>query len=78
MPLPLTPAQCRAARNVLSWTLDDLAHAAGISIFTVRDFEGAKRTPDRPTLVLMRRAFEGAGVKFCERSGDVRLASGRC
>lgn len=71
----LTPAQCRAARDILGWTMEDLAHAAGVSIFTIRSFEGAKRAPDPPTLTLMRRAFEGAGVEFCRR-GEVRLANG--
>jgi hypothetical protein len=55
--------------------MEDLAHAAGVSIFTIRSFEGAKRAPDPPTLTLMRRAFEGAGVEFCRR-GEVRLANG--
>jgi len=77
MLLPLTPAQCRAARDILNWTLEDLAHSAGVSIFTVRDFESAKRTPDQHTLRLMRRAFEGAGVEFSARDEGVRLAGGR-
>jgi transcriptional regulator with XRE-family HTH domain len=76
----LSAVQCRAARDLLGWTLEDLAHAAGVSIFTVRDFERDKRIPDTQTLTLMRRAFEGAGIEFgpAER-GDagVRLANTR-
>jgi transcriptional regulator with XRE-family HTH domain len=72
--MPLTSAQCRAARHVLGWTQEDLADAAGLSIFTVRAFERDNQPPDRPTLALMRRAFEGAGVEFREQ---VRLADKR-
>lgn len=78
--MALTPAQCRAAREILDWTQDDLAHAAGVSIFTLRDFEDGRRTPDAPTLALLRRAFEGAGLEFgqSERGmADVRLAGRR-
>ena len=64
--MPLTSAQSRAARHILGWTQEDLADAAGLSIFTVRAFEREKRAPDRPTLALMRRAFEGAGIEFRE------------
>lgn len=73
--MPLTPAQSRSAREMLDWTLEDLAHAAGVSIFTLRSFEDAKRAPDRPTLTLIRRAFEGAGVEFSKRGESVRLTN---
>jgi hypothetical protein len=78
--MPLTSTQCRAARDILGWTLEDLAHAAGLSIFTVRDFEDERRTPDQPTLVLMQRAFEGAGIEFgagAPGTEGVRLAGQR-
>jgi transcriptional regulator with XRE-family HTH domain len=68
--MPLTPAQSRAARNLLGWTQEDLADAAGLSIFTVRAFERDRRALDRPSLALMRRAFEGAGIEFPGREGD--------
>jgi transcriptional regulator with XRE-family HTH domain len=72
--MPLTSAQCRAARHILGWTQEDLADAAGLSIFTVRAFERDEHPPDRPTLALMRRAFEGAGIEF---RGEERLADKR-
>ena len=59
----LTSEQSRAARDLLRWTQEDLADAAGVSIFTVRDFERG-RTPDSSTLAVLRRAFEGAGIDF--------------
>jgi transcriptional regulator with XRE-family HTH domain len=74
--MPLTPVQSRAARTILGWTQQDLADAAGLSIFMVRAFERDKRTLDQPSLASMRRAFEGAGVEFPER-GSVRLAGKR-
>jgi DNA-binding XRE family transcriptional regulator len=74
----MTPAQCRAARELLGWTADDLANAAGVSAFTIRNFEQGRPAPDSTTMTLMQRAFEGAGVRFQEPMGDdpgVRLAN---
>jgi DNA-binding transcriptional regulator YiaG len=78
--MALTPAQCRAAREILDWTQDDLAHAAGVSIFTLRDFEDGKPIPDGRLLALLRRAFEGAGLEFRQSERgmiDVRLVGKR-
>jgi transcriptional regulator with XRE-family HTH domain len=60
----MTAAQCRAARELLGWTREDLARAAGLSIFTIRSFEQSQSTPEPATTTLIQRAFEGAGVRF--------------
>jgi ribosome-binding protein aMBF1 (putative translation factor) len=76
----MTAAQCRAARDLLGWTPDDLARAAGVSVFTIRSFEQDRTMPDASVMTLMQRTFEGAGVRFHAPEGDdpgVRLASGR-
>jgi DNA-binding XRE family transcriptional regulator len=76
----MTPAQCRSARDLLGWTADDLARAAGVSVFTIRNFEQDRSTPDSTARTLMQRAFEGAGVRFQPPEDDdlgVRLTSGR-
>jgi hypothetical protein len=76
----MTPTQCRAARGLLEWSVGDLARAAGVSIITVRKFESGKGSgaSARATVDLMRRALEGAGVRFSRSEGGeggVRLAS---
>ena len=71
----MTPAQCHSARNLLDWSPEDLARAAGVSVITVRSFEAARTMDDQGAPVLMQRALEGAGVSF---DGDgVRLGSRR-
>jgi DNA-binding XRE family transcriptional regulator len=60
----MTPSQCRAAREMLGWTPEDLARAAGVGVFTVRNFETEKSVPEPETMTSMQRAFEGAGIQF--------------
>ena len=61
--------QCRAARALLDWTQDQLAEAAGVGVSTVKLFEAGKRQPMRQNLEAMRRALEGAGVRFIGDTG---------
>lgn len=65
----VTPAQCRAARGLLDWSQQDLAVDAGIGIVTVRQVEAGVTEPRRATLVVLRQAFERAGVEFIEENG---------
>ena len=60
----MTPTQCLAAREMLGWTAEDLARAAGVSVFTVRNFETEKSVPEPEIMTSMQRAFEGAGIQF--------------
>jgi transcriptional regulator with XRE-family HTH domain len=70
----ISPAQCRAARGLLDWTQSELAEKAGIGVVTVRQFEGGKTAPLYATLVVLRSAFEAAGVEFLNGDGPgVRL-----
>jgi DNA-binding transcriptional regulator YiaG len=66
----MTPAQCRAARKLLDWSPADLARAAGVSVITVRNFEAGKVGGTRLALTLMKRALEGAGVRFSTAEND--------
>ena len=67
----ISPAQCRAARTLLSWSLAKLAAAAGVSEATVDDFE-VEREPDPTAATAIERAFEEIGVEFLPQD-DVRL-----
>ena len=65
----LTPAQCRAARGLISWSQQDLARAARIGIVTVHQLEVGVSQPRRATLDVIRRAFESAGIEFIDENG---------
>jgi transcriptional regulator with XRE-family HTH domain len=60
----ITAAQCRAARALLRWSQQMLADKSRASIVTIQNFEGEKTAPHAGTLVLLRRAFEAAGIEF--------------
>jgi transcriptional regulator with XRE-family HTH domain len=70
--MTLTGSQVREARELLGWTLLDLAFRARVGDTTILTFEAARR-PVRPEKVeAMRRTLEAAGVAFDE-DGAVRL-----
>ena len=65
----MSPAQCLAARTLLDWTSADLARAAGVSVITVRKFEAGTLVSGRLAPTLMKRALEGAGIRFSIAEG---------
>lgn len=65
----ISPAQCRAARGLLSWTQADLAKAASVGVVTVRQFEGESGTPRPATLTVLQQALEAAGLEFIPENG---------
>jgi transcriptional regulator with XRE-family HTH domain len=73
MPQPdFTAAQCRAARALLRWSQQTLADRSRVSIVTIQNFETEKTAPYAGTLLLLRQAFEAAGVEFIpEDNGGV-------
>lgn len=72
----LTPAQCRAARGFLNWTLADLAAASGLSRASLNSFEGGNGNPKTETLARVRTALEKQGVEFTDEPG-VRMKGQR-
>jgi transcriptional regulator with XRE-family HTH domain len=77
--MPLTPAQCRAARGLLDWTQDELAEHAGVSRGTVRGFEAGHHELRKASAAEIRAALEAGGVVFLDaeegRGPGVCLAS---
>jgi predicted transcriptional regulator len=69
---PITPEQCRRAREVLDWTPFDLAVQADVTMTAVLHFENGRGKPVASRIAALRRAFEGAGVAFLA-DGSVRL-----
>jgi transcriptional regulator with XRE-family HTH domain len=68
----ISPAQCRAARTLLSWSVAKLAAAATVSESMIDDFELERRALDTATREAIQRAFEEVGVAFLP-GDDARL-----
>jgi transcriptional regulator with XRE-family HTH domain len=62
--MPLSPAQCRAARAFLNWSQEDLVRASRITKKTIADFERGATNPRPNTLAQIAAALEAAGIEF--------------
>ncbi len=60
----LHPAQCRAARALLSWSQAELAERAGVAKQTLADFERGARSPYPRTLADIKKVLEAEGIEF--------------
>jgi ribosome-binding protein aMBF1 (putative translation factor) len=67
----ITATQCRAARAILGWSVKGLAAKARLSPNTVVRFENEIGTSNATTQVVLKQAFEAAGVRFTEDGGIV-------
>lgn len=66
-----SPAQIRGARAMLDWSMMDLARAAGLSISTVKRFEGSDgRYVSDEAIAMMQDAAETEGVRFLSDDGS--------
>ena len=67
----ISPAQVRAARAMLDWSMMDLAKAAGVSISTVKRFDDETAAlVTAETVSLMQDALETQGVRFLADDGN--------
>lgn len=64
--LSITSELIRAARALLRWSQVDLAHAAGISLPTVKRLEAVPGilAAQSSTVSALRRALEDGGIEF--------------
>jgi transcriptional regulator with XRE-family HTH domain len=62
----MTPAQCRAARELLGMTQFELAGLAAIPMALIADFELGIRKLRAAELVALQRTLERAGVEFID------------
>ena len=77
--MPITPAQCRAARGLVDMDQGTLADGAMVTPGVIIDFEKGRRVPMRNNLAAIQRVLEEAGVEFT--NGDapgvrLRIRSG--
>lgn len=67
----ISPAQFRAARAMLNWSLMELAGAAGVSVSAVHGLEGRyPRLVPPGSVGAIRVALETAGVRFLKTEDD--------
>lgn len=67
----ILPAQIRAARAMLDWSMTDLAKAARVSVSTVKRVEdGGPQLVSAGTVSLIRDALETEGVRFLNDDGN--------
>jgi transcriptional regulator with XRE-family HTH domain len=57
--------QCRAARALLDWTLQDLARESGVAVDTIRRLEKGETLHERTNWAL-REALQKAGITFLD------------
>jgi len=65
----ISSGQIKAARALLDWSQEDLAHASGLSIATVRKLELGHMSPRHSTTRVIRQSIEDAGLEFIEPDG---------
>jgi transcriptional regulator with XRE-family HTH domain len=73
----MTPAQCRAARELLDWTQIKLAGASGIAVATVIRLErNGKPMVAEASVQAVQRALETADIEFINENGvGVKLSA---
>lgn len=69
----LTATQCKMARALLGWHMNDLAKYASVSVGTIADFENGRDMPIPATQKALRQALEEAGVRFTENKADFKM-----
>ena len=65
----MTPAQCRAARALISLSQDALATASGVAKRTIASFESGTAQPYPRTIAALRSTLEAGGVIFIDENG---------
>lgn len=68
MNMSISAEQCRAARQLLNWTAQDLEEASGISARTISLFETAKRELRASNMQSIIEAFSDAGIEFLQEA----------
>ena len=59
----VSPQACRAARELLGWTMAQLSERSQVHRDTIVRFEGGERVMAR-TVTSLQRALEDAGIEF--------------
>lgn len=71
----ITKYQISAARALLEWTQDDLAHASGVSKDMISKIEGGKSAGSLKSIQALEDALVVAGIEFGENDGVKRSSA---
>lgn len=74
--LTLTAQQCKRARSLLKWNLQDLANHTRLKVNTLDAFEHGKSKLQRPENEEVVKTFKKEGIDF-KSNGDVSLKRGK-
>ena len=67
----MIPAQCRAGRALIGWSIERLSDVSRISTRDISAFESGSRKIDAASVTALRRALEEGGAQFIAE-GKVR------
>lgn len=76
----ITAAQCRAARALIDWPVEELARTSRVGTKAIENFESGYHTPSEDVERRLRTALEEGGVIFIGENGGgvgVRLKFSR-
>jgi transcriptional regulator with XRE-family HTH domain len=72
--MPFSPAHCRAARALLSWSPAELAQRAGVACALLEAFENEQALPTDRSIDRIRLVLERAGIELLDGAAPgVRL-----
>ena len=70
-----SPAQIRAARALLDWTLADLSARVGVAVTNLGKIERGESSPHQRTIQRIQTVFSAAGIEFTADDGVKRALS---
>ena|ERR1700679_1578305 len=80
--MTITPGQVKAARELLGWSINELAVRVGVSVLTIAHFESSNGWATTVPFSKVRAALESAGVQFITGSIVLRkrgrVRNGEC
>ncbi len=65
----MLPAQCRAGRALIEWSVEDLAEASGVPAAAILDFETGRSPVERAPVEALAAALEHGGVRLIPENG---------
>jgi hypothetical protein len=71
--MTITPAQCKAARKLLGWSLEVFANKVRMSEIDIARFEAGKLGVPMIGSAMIRRALDQAGIEFIDEPPGARL-----
>ncbi|MDX9689035.1 MAG: helix-turn-helix transcriptional regulator [Alphaproteobacteria bacterium] len=72
----ISPEQMRAARGLLGWSRNKLAHKAGTSAETIKNIEHGVYSPKKETLAAIVETFLRNGIQFVHYETLVTVPTG--